>query len=126
MAIKFKVRSLADLRNAHQPRPTQADIAKELNVARATYGRKESGDIPVSIEELEVLSRYYGVGTSAFFEDDSKEKKAEKREMDAGSVYLLLLRLQKRCDTDRERLQKQIDLLQDKVDFLMSTEAPPS
>lgn len=51
------------LRELRQRRFTQDEVAKYLNVSRPTYGKYESGEIPLSEDALRKLSKLYMVST---------------------------------------------------------------
>ncbi len=94
MQPNFNFRRLKQLRKSDMRKPTQETIAKIIGITRATYGKKETGKVATSIEDLRKLAAYYEVELTSFFSAQKasntrkpepsikgKEKKQRERSM---------------------------------------------
>lgn len=58
---------LRQLRLSSRKRLTQADMAKVIGTTRGTYGKKEKGEMTVTIDDLQRLAGFYGISIQQFF-----------------------------------------------------------
>ena len=77
---------------------SQEAMAKELNVTANTISRWETGTYRPSLEDLDALSRFFGVSILAFFPEDSEPAKPK--------VAALLRATKDLPDNDIDELQK--------------------
>lgn len=77
MKKKIKIRKIKLLRVAHGL--TQEDVADVLGVHVSTYSKKESGEAPFNLTEINLLKEFYELSNNevveTFLEDIQKGRK---------------------------------------------------
>lgn len=66
---------LARLRK--ERRLTQEDVSQVIGITRSTYGKKEKGKLPITIQELKALADYYKMEIREFLIDENQPKPAK-------------------------------------------------
>jgi transcriptional regulator with XRE-family HTH domain len=101
--IRYKLKELRELR-----RITQKCVADYMGVCQNTVSRWETGSYKPSIDELEKLSKFYGVSILYFFPEDP-EYSSEKIK----SIFQIIADL---SDSDSAAIRKFAEFLRFKRD----------
>lgn len=72
---------------------SQEALAGKLQIATNTISRWETGTYRPSIEDLEMLARFFGISISEFFPQDAAPPKEQRPRADEEIVAELLLRM---------------------------------
>lgn len=73
-------------KNLHK---TQAEMAKELNMSRATYARYEGGVAFPSVENLLEMAKYFGCSVDYLLDHTFSQKLTEKQKLVAQKIETL-------------------------------------
>lgn len=62
---------LKKLRLAYPEKLSQEKLAHAVGITRASYGKKEMGKMPISLEEITNLANFYNIDVTVFFNPDA-------------------------------------------------------
>lgn len=104
---------LKELRESQTTKLTQADVAKGAGFSRTNYAKKEKGDVPLTLSDLEKLSDFYGVPVWQILHKENSGGENAKGEMmqkiiELTDVITTLNKLIAKKDMEIEKLKDEL------------------
>lgn len=111
--------ALKKMREKQPGHLTQRDVADGAGISRGNYNKKENGSVVTTLQDLEKLSKFYGVPVWKLLKNDNEsvetgnknqtqENETVKRIIELTDVITTLNKIIQEKDAEIEKLREQI------------------
>ncbi|WP_167510773.1 helix-turn-helix domain-containing protein [Chryseobacterium sediminis] len=113
MEIHKRIKSIREIKEI-----SQDAIAFELDLHQSQYSRREKGDIPFSVNEIEKIAAFLGVRVSELYGEELFQNSLESDKMASGSHGIISCKLLEQFEILMKEKEAVIAMLKERIEAL--------